>query len=598
MILTPTWHFEKMARSGSITGSAVMESLIGANLGVEEILAREALQNSCDATLEKQKTRIKISQISNNNQILESIEFDSKLTNHIRNTFYQHDDRDESEYTNHVIIEDFNTCGLGGDIERITENSHFSRLVYHNATGIKVGNIQNIGGSFGRGKAAYPSASHICTVFYYTVFIDETGTSQSRLIGVSYSREYINENDERMTGRAFWGVRDTDDNEFFVAPIIGPQAREYAEKIGFTQRSEHETGTSILILKCHVDLNLLCAAIETWWWPRLTDQLLDIDIRDASGKQYSVQPKQNIKLRGFIDTYEEIGNQQRSAITNYSQIKETDSVYGELIYKIIETDQSDQSDQTDQFLNSVALIRGPRMVVDYLYPRRISNTNFGCGVFVASKNTVIDDFFKRSEPPAHDKWAEKSERLSDSEKKILKKILENIRKQFREFVNQYEQSESDTGQRGRELERLLGEIFGGKTGFVSLPKPSRSDIFSITNKKQYIRDIDAMFVRHVVEFNVSLLAKNTVNHLEIAKLTVSTHISARGAGSSADLRVGFHEIWIDGQSVNPKDLTFRITMGKKPIKCVFITQSVVNTFQTEWYITLNADKVKLETQDE
>lgn len=598
MMLTPTWHFEKMARSGSITGSAVMESLIGANLGVEEILAREALQNSCDATLEKQKTRIKISQISNNSQILESIEFDSKLTNHIRNTFYQHDDRDESEYTNHVIIEDFNTCGLGGDIERITENSHFSRLVYHNATGIKVGNIQNVGGSFGRGKAAYPSASHICTVFYYTVFIDETGTSQSRLIGVSYAREYINDNDERMTGRAFWGTRDTKDNDFFVSPIVGQQAHEYAKKIGFTQRAEGETGTSILILKCHVDLNQLCSAIETWWWPRLSDQLLDIDIQDSSGKQYTVQPKQNIKLQGFIDTYEEIGNQHRSEVINYSQVKEANIAYGEFVYKIIDASQVQLDVESEQLQNSIALIRGPRMVVEYLNPRGMSNINYGCGVFVASKNKEIDDFFKRSEPPAHDKWADKSERLSESEKKILKKILDGIRKQFREFVNQHEQSETDTDQRGRELERLLGEIFGGTSGLIKPPKSAKNDLFSIDKKKQYIRDVDDMFVRHVVEFNVSLQTKNILTQLNTAKLVVNTHISARGAGSSADLIVGFHEVWINGKSMNPLDSTFQITVGQKPTKCLFVTHPVVNTFQTEWYVSLTSEQITPEKQDE
>jgi hypothetical protein len=597
-MINPTWHFEKMARAGSITGSAVMESLIGANLGVEEILAREALQNSCDATLEKQKTRIKITQIANDNQILENIEFHSKLANHIQHTFYQHDDRNESEYTNHVIIEDFNTCGLGGDIEHINESSHFSRLVYHNATGIKVGNLQNVGGSFGRGKAAYPSASHICTVFYYTVFLDETGTSKSRLIGVSYAREYVNTNEERMTGRAFWGIRDTEDNDFFVSPIVGQQAHEYAKKIGFTQRAEGETGTSILILKCHVDLNQLCSAIETWWWPRLSDQLLDIDIHDSSGKQYTVQPKQNITLQRFIDTYEEIGNQHRSEMINYSQVKEANIAYGEFVYKIIDASQAQLDVESEQLQNSIALIRGPRMVVEYLYPRGMSNVNYGCGVFVASKNTEIDDFFKRSEPPAHDKWADKSERLSESEKKILKKILDGIRKQFREFVNQHEQSESDTGQRGRELERLLGEIFGGTSGLIKPPKPAKSDLFSITQKKQYIRDVDDMFVRHVVEFNVSLQTKNVSTQLNTAKLVVNTHISARGAGSSADLRVGFHEVWINGQSMNPLDSTFQITVGQKPTKCLFVTHPVVNTFQTEWHVSLTSEQITPEKQDE
>lgn len=584
----PTWHFEKMSRAGSITGAAIMESLIGANLSVEEILAREALQNSCDATLNHLPTRIRIKQISENPELLAHIEYKEKLSKHIEHSFYQHDDLTIDQYSNHILFEDFNTCGLGGNIDVINEKSHFARLVYHNATGLtKSSNSKSVGGSFGRGKAAYPSASHICTVFYYTVYVDETDKTQSRLIGVSYSREYSDENQQRMTGRAFWGLQDINQNDFFVAPLTGDLAHDYAQKMGFTKRSEQETGTSVLILNCHINLEHLCSAIETWWWPRLSDNLLDINIYDSIQKKYTVQPKQNPTIREFIETYEALANNQVPDHINHSQISESGRHYGRLAYKVVQPTATQLEDEYEYLLNSIALIRGPRMVVEYVTPRRISNNHFGCGIFVAERESSIDDFFKRSEPPAHDKWAEKSERLSDSEKKILKSLLNNIRKKFRVFVNSHEENNSDTGNRGRELERLLGQLFGGKTGLKSLPQTTKADMFSITEKKNYIRESGLLHSQHIVSFCISLRSKSSSSQLQTGSLSVTTNISARGAGGNADLKVQYEKISIDGTNIDPNTKPILINVGTKPTKCIFVTRPISNKFQTEWQITLS-----------
>lgn len=576
---TPTWHFEKMARSGSITGQAVVDSLTGADLSVEEVFAREALQNSCDATLPNLPTRIVIKEIPVSTQCYDVIEYNQKLSHHVSHSINARKNRDHTQ--KHVIIEDYNTCGLGGSLTTSNDTDHFMRLVYHNATGLsKQGLSTGTGGSFGRGKAAYPYSSDINSVFYYSVFKNEQNESDCRLIGVSYSKEYVVGGLQR-TGRAFWGIESINGDGFFVEPLTGSSAHEYAEKIGFRRRSDDELGTSILIMNCPVNLSDLCRAIELWWWPRLTDELLHVEIMDLNNTPYYLQYKSDIVLNKYVTIYEAMKTNMYSAGISSAVIKEDDVIYGELAHSIIDADQSYQECEDDIKLNSIALIRGPKMVVTYLVPRRMSNKKFGCGIFLSANDSQIDSFFKRSEPPAHDQWSHKSERLNESEKQRLQNIKSRIARIFRDFVNKEENSNTnDVDYHGRELERQIGAILGGSKGLKPQPNTTRGDAVSITHKKTHIDKIDENFVRHEVLFSVSLRRDYTEENA-FADVTVSTQLAARGSIGSS-LQIPFGHIEADGKVVSPNtDGVIRLKISKKPMKFRYVTHPVDSIFQTE-----------------
>lgn len=576
----PTWHFEKMSRAGSITGQAVVDSLTGADLSVEEVFAREALQNSCDATLPNLPTRIMIKEIPVSTQCNDVIEYEDKLSNHVSHSINVRKNRDHTQ--KHVIIEDYNTCGLGGSLVDANETDHFMRLVYHNATGLsKKGLGAGTGGSFGRGKAAYPYASDINTVFYYSVFKNEHNESDCRLIGVSYSKEYFVDS-VQMTGRAFWGIRNAEEDDFFVAPLTGSSAHEYAEKIGFRRRADNELGTSILIMNCPVNLSDLCRAIELWWWPRLTDELLHVGIKDLDDNPYYLQYRSDIILNKYVTIYEAIKTHMYGNDISSVVIKEDNITYGELAYSIIDSDKSYQVDADDDIkMNSIALIRGPKMVVTYLSPRRISNKNFGCGIFMASNDSGIDSFFKRSEPPAHDQWSHKSERLDEQEKVTLSKIKQRIAKLFRDFVNKEDNNNTnDVDYHGRELERQIGAILGGSKGLKPQPNTSRGDAVSITNKKSQKKKIDSNFTRHEVSFSISLRREYDKDN-SLADVDVITQLAARGSVGSA-LQIAYSNIEVDGQSVALNENgVIRLNISKKPIKFKYVTHPVDSIFQTE-----------------
>lgn len=577
----PTWHFEKMARSGSITGQAVVDSLTGADLSVEEVFAREALQNSCDATMPNLPTRVVIREIPVTSEGKISIEFESKLASHVANSINM---RSQNEHTQkHVIIEDYNTCGLGGSLQEANEDDHFMRLVYHNATGLsKKGLSGDTGGSFGRGKAAYPYASDINTVFYYSVFKGEGGESCSRLIGVSYSKEYFIDN-QQLTGRAFWGVCDEQEKDFFIEPITGDIAHDYAERIGFTRRQDNDFGTSILILNCPVDLSALCKAIELWWWPRLTDELLHVEIYDINQSPYYLQYRSDVVLNKYVSMYEAQKINMHNANISLETIKINDMNYGKLVYSIIELNHNQDTDYEDDIrLNAIALIRGPRMVVTYHVPRSMSNKKHGCGIFIADNDSQIDSFFKRSEPPAHDQWSHKSERLTRKEQENLSQIKLKISKLFRNFVSAEENKSSDeTNYHGRELERMIGAIFGGKKGNKTPPITSRGDAISVTGKKTRAVSVAPNFVQHVIEFSVSLRNNYIADKAEVEVL-VNTQLTARGSNGSA-LKIAFSSVSVDGEVQNNynSDNGIRLDLSKKPVKFVYTTKVVDSTFQTE-----------------
>lgn len=576
----PTWHFEKMSRAGGITGQAVVDSLTGADLSVEEVFAREALQNSCDATLPNLPTRIMIKEIPVSTQSNDVIEYEDKLSNHVSHSINVRKNRDHTQ--KHVIIEDYNTCGLGGSLIDANETDHFMRLVYHNATGLsKKGLGAGTGGSFGRGKAAYPYASDINTVFYYSVFKNEHNESDCRLIGVSYSKEYVVDS-VQMTGRAFWGIRNVEEDDFFVAPLNGSSAHEYAEKIGFRRRADNELGTSILIMNCPVNLSDLRRAIEIWWWPRLTDNLLHIKIEDIDDNQYSLEYKSDIIINKYVTIYEAMKTSMYGHGISSVVTKENNIIYGELAYAIIDFDKSYQVDSDDGIkMNSIALIRGPKMVVTYLSPQGISNKHFGCGIFLAANDSSIDSFFKRSEPPAHDQWSYKSERLEESEQAVLKRIRRQIAKLFRDFVNKEENNNTnDVDYHGRELERQLGAILGGSKGLKPQPNTNRGDAVSITNKKSRKNKIDDNFAQHELLFSISLRDGYDKDN-STADVAVNTQLAARGSVGSA-LQITYSNIEVDGQSValNENGMV-RLNISKTPIKLKYVTHPVDSIFQTE-----------------
>lgn len=279
------WTFQTTPPMGGATGEAFVNPLMGAGMKPAGVLAREAIQNSVDAGLPEEKVRVTFRR----NHVVgpEKREFVSALMltrefkeregvlelqrDHCLSTL--HDDSVPLEL---VFVDDYNTHGLFGDPH--DSHSHFFRLLLALGDGSKSREGKSTGGSYGYGKSVYSSSSRIRTIVAYSVFANPHVFDgvRSRLMGCGYFASH-ELGARRYTGRAWFGVRRAGEAEV-VGPLEGSEADAMARRLGFEPRSPSEPGTSILIVDCAVTTEDLRKSVEDWWWPRILDDELGLDV--------------------------------------------------------------------------------------------------------------------------------------------------------------------------------------------------------------------------------------------------------------------------------------------------------------------------------
>lgn len=142
-------------------------------------------------------------------------------------------------------------------------------------------------------------------------------------------------------------------------------------------------------------------------------------------------------------------------------------------------DENPLGEEFENRLDTVALIRGPLMVVDYHQNWRLSATApRAVGCFIAAD--AIDNILKLSEPPAHDRWDPTASRLcldGDQKPQIVEAVLARIKRAFRSFQNAAKPPAPPRPRRLARLERDLASWFGvGPKGRAAPPHPSSAPI--------------------------------------------------------------------------------------------------------------------------
>lgn len=298
------------------------------------------------------------------------------------------------------------------------------------------------GGSYGYGKAGLIAGSRIRTIAAYSAFLpDETEPDVTRrLLGMTYWGQH-KAGDVRYTGFARFGERDKVDPSN-VRPFENEVADKVAQTLGFECRdirSLEELGTSFLVIDPTVDPEELVTAIELSWWPALVEGEFTVLINDYDGKTLFPRPSRNEFLRSFIDAWDlALGKSEpRPKVDRRAEILKTQSrdPLGTLGLTTDtstwsyadQTDIDDQREQPVDHKSLVALVRGPRMVVEY-YPAGQTQP-YVRGAFLA--NDAVDNLLRTTEPKAHDSWRDKSEDgdLSPEAAQIASEILDKIKYQ-------------------------------------------------------------------------------------------------------------------------------------------------------------------------
>lgn len=297
------------------------------------------------------------------------------------------------------------------------------------------------GGSYGYGKAGLIRGSAVRTVVAYTCFAerdDDRGVTR-RLLGMTYWDTH------EFAGVSFVGcARMGDFDGAATRPLVNEGADEAAAALGLSIRDPSlpaDRGSSFLLVDPTVDPTDLVTAVERNWWPALVEQSLDFNVvvEDVDGSLHHPRPRSDSTLGSFIDAYEvatvpqdnkraTVTRRTLEAIGNYDTPGVVGLVTGEWSYPEYRSD-----DPTDGHRSLVALVRAPRMVVEYLEAGRSAPYIRGC--FVADDS--VNEALRQTEPKGHDSWQTRASSgdFNDESAHLAKNVIGRIKNNLNDFRN-------------------------------------------------------------------------------------------------------------------------------------------------------------------
>lgn len=273
-------HANNDPQSMAQDGDSILKSLQNQNLPVIDLIVREAIQNSLDATLPKEK------------ETLFDLKLNSFMTSKLSPHFEGISEKLEKQYPGEntfLAFSDKNTTGLTGVYDTtdhsLLRESNFQKLIFDIG---KNQEQEGAGGSWGLGKTSY-FRSGIGLVIYYTRIKTSIGYEE-RLVGSLIespkSKQRLLVGNPR--GIAWWGEYGSDKN--FILPITNHKEIEKILDVFSLKRYENkETGTTIIIPYFHSqnqldlsneerhyweedDVTAIRYAVQRWYMPRIYNE--------------------------------------------------------------------------------------------------------------------------------------------------------------------------------------------------------------------------------------------------------------------------------------------------------------------------------------
>jgi hypothetical protein len=413
-----------------------------------------------------------------------------------------------------LCVEDRGTRGLGGAIGAPNPDDHFSRLVYFFGQTHDEGSTK--GGAFGFGKSVYSNASSLRTVMYYSRPAD---TGESRLIAVSLLPGHVVDSWHYL-GYALCGVP-TDNPNFQIHPITGTEADRLATAMGFTPRGDRDFGTSVMVLGCDFTARSLRSAMEKWWWPRLirTSSPEGLVVRFHEDGVMSVpEPRTNPELAPFVRAYGRLLDDAPALPdARIDVIRSTaKKAIGKVVLERIDPPRGDGDDEDPWYRSTVAMLRGPKLVVKYASGLGGQRTTPFVGVFVADGG--IETVLRNAENPAHTDWDDRSGRLNPSgpEPAYVRAVTSGCKKAVQSFLASFEAQPPKNNSQMNVLGDLLGRLFSRGTAPGGLPKaPPRPIHLRVTETRIHSKGYDQAMIE---------VRANQPGEMLPARITVSVNV--------------------------------------------------------------------------
>jgi len=233
---------------GSSYGSGALKALQNDNIPEIELLVREAIQNSSDASLDQPYKSFEVDfnfrqfKPAQLNSIFEDI-------SDILNSRYP------AEHADYLEIRDSKTSGLTGKVRKseIDPNDHgnYFKLVFDTGKEQTNNDGGKAGGSWGYGKSVYFRVGMGLVIFYS--HIKENDTYQSRLIAALIEHENSDNSILAQVrpdtfGRAWWGRWEDKETKKELLPITDEtEIERILDIFGVEKFEDEETGTAIII---------------------------------------------------------------------------------------------------------------------------------------------------------------------------------------------------------------------------------------------------------------------------------------------------------------------------------------------------------------
>lgn len=228
-------------------GSGALKALQNDHVPNVDLLVREAIQNSSDASLDEPGDFFGVN--------FNYHEFQpARLNGVLKDIGPILDEKYPGDQADYLEIRDFKTSGLTGKtkVSEIDPNDHgnFFKLIFDTGKEQTNSDGGKAGGSWGYGKSVYFRVGIGLVVFYSHIKID-TGY-ESRMIISLVEREgskdaILAKIRKDSIGRAWWG-RKYGDREDEIGPVTDEkEIQEILDIFGVEPFGENETGTSIII---------------------------------------------------------------------------------------------------------------------------------------------------------------------------------------------------------------------------------------------------------------------------------------------------------------------------------------------------------------
>ena len=591
-----SWFFHASDPMGGAAGEAYANTLKSPGMHPEHVLAREAIQNSVDAGVgAKVAVRFRASAITGAKKKsfveaagLGDIASRVKALELAGPNCLQTLDKPQTPLKL-LYVEDYNAEGLSGDPH--DKGSNFYRLLLSLGDRSKARTAHGTGGSYGFGKSVYSSSSAVQTIFAYTRFKTVAGKELTRIFGCGYyaSHEFKNTN---YSGRAWLGSKPRNDTQgrVIVDPIEGAAADALAQKLGFALRSEGERGTSILIVDAAVDMAAIVRGVEDWWWPRLVENKLDVEVFHADGTLHHPKPKKNAGLKPFIEAFDIARSRAEptGGLQKFFRPNAEDGVpLGTCGFVVVPIDASGSTLVSGDRCNTVALIRAPLMVVAY---KSFSETAPAVvGTYVAAEVDEVDLALKKSEPPAHDRWDPESTNLRDESGKsrnLVVAVLNRIKGGLKRFQSEAAPATPAKQRRLTLLERALGSYFkpqghGGSAPPESGPSPLHLEF----SKQPYAEATDEGMLRLKSAFVIKLDDKAEEDEVEL-RLRINCPVIEDDKEEGEDLKLAIEVEGVAAKADETDPLIYRFKLAKHA-KAKFKIES--ESYDPAWTVRLRPD---------